>query len=887
MAEGSGTYQQPEPKQEETLNLSKEQGQQLQDASFRDQLNDAYSNDLSNQYSVDEIKQKYASGEIPQESKDAVVMALQKRSNKATTVEGMINNAVGSMIGNVEGAGEVTKGIGEGFGALWNEGRNIVTGNPDNDGPVAGLLNTLGAATRELAVMTSGIAEEPNSADALRTILENRKATLNPDQYAQQLAIVNHVADVEKRIFQAKGDNAFAPPIAAGIGGMVGTPLGDTYMGGPQTAAPLPEGVSPMDWKSTIDLLNEDKAQSISQFDPNYAQYRQEQATNNVMAGGQTFVHGAEDLIGRGGNAIVRSIPGGSTAMDLVNRVKTPDEWSSELDNAKQFAQEGAAISKGGKPEYLPYQLPSDYKPDPQKIGAVADTIPLVLQALIPVPADEIASMLTKGFLGFGYKAVEALAVKGGVKAAAIGSKYGLYEALSSIGDASYIAATTGNMGAALGRIGAGIGTPLVSYLGGKTLSAGGKAISNLLAKTASDSWATQGVLPNLIRRGIQTPIAATAGAVPYAAMMGGTPEQFGQNVATMAGLGLAGRALPELGGAARNILFDQLHNGANWGAKGNAVPYADYGTDKAADAQSKAAISAAPQWQQNLVNGVRNFFGDRAQIHVVPTGQAWTDTMAKDAPNSDGVSARGFYVPQSNPGRIYIRSDSIPQALGWESGRLLHELMPDPIRTQFNSAAAAAMGPDKMNSTTQQYFANALGGNPAAHPTFDQLPTDEDVRNVTSGPVGIPFFSGTSNPACLAKATTLAMQQALGLFGCFAKGSSVMIPPGFTFGTMGRNFFRDSGFRNWDFSVSKNWKLGERVTAQFRAEFFNILNHPNFANPFGGQNGFGTGGFNDPSTAGAGIFGCGCATPDKAAANPVIGSGGPRATQFGLKFLF
>jgi outer membrane receptor protein involved in Fe transport len=156
-----------------------------------------------------------------------------------------------------------------------------------------------------------------------------------------------------------------------------------------------------------------------------------------------------------------------------------------------------------------------------------------------------------------------------------------------------------------------------------------------------------------------------------------------------------------------------------------------------------------------------------------------------------------------------------------------------------------------------------------------------------TSGPVGIPFFSGTSNPACLAKATTLAMQQALGLFGCFAKGSSVMIPPGFTFGTMGRNFFRDSGFRNWDFSVSKNWKLGERVTAQFRAEFFNILNHPNFANPFGGQNGFGTGGFNDPSTAGAGIFGCGCATPDKAAANPVIGSGGPRATQFGLKFLF
>jgi hypothetical protein len=157
-----------------------------------------------------------------------------------------------------------------------------------------------------------------------------------------------------------------------------------------------------------------------------------------------------------------------------------------------------------------------------------------------------------------------------------------------------------------------------------------------------------------------------------------------------------------------------------------------------------------------------------------------------------------------------------------------------------------------------------------------------------TSGPVGVPFFSGATNPACAAKATTPAMQASLGLFGCFAKGRSVMIPPALgTFGTMGRNLFRDSGFRNWDFSVAKNWKLGERLTAQFRAELFNILNHPNFANPFGGQNGFGTGGFNDPSTGGAGVFGCGCATPDKAAANPVLGSGGPRATQFGLKFIF
>jgi len=59
------------------------------------------------------------------------------------------------------------------------------------------------------------------------------------------------------------------------------------------------------------------------------------------------------------------------------------------------------------------------------------------------------------------------------------------------------------------------------------------------------------------------------------------------------------------------------------------------------------------------------------------------------------------------------------------------------------------------------------------------------------------------------------------------------MIPPALgTFGTMGRNLFRGPKFYNWDFSLVKDTRLTERVRVQFRAEFFNILNHPQFANP-------------------------------------------------------
>ncbi len=156
------------------------------------------------------------------------------------------------------------------------------------------------------------------------------------------------------------------------------------------------------------------------------------------------------------------------------------------------------------------------------------------------------------------------------------------------------------------------------------------------------------------------------------------------------------------------------------------------------------------------------------------------------------------------------------------------------------------------------------------------------------SGPTAIPFFPGASNATCAAQALAVdggtpgASTASLSSFGCYAKGNSIMIPPPLgQFGNMPRNLFPDSGFRNFDLSLAKNWHFGEKLRAQFRAEFFNILNHPNFANPYGGQNGFG---LNDPSVQ---PFGCGCATPDVAAANPVIGSGGSRAVQLGLKFTF
>jgi len=119
---------------------------------------------------------------------------------------------------------------------------------------------------------------------------------------------------------------------------------------------------------------------------------------------------------------------------------------------------------------------------------------------------------------------------------------------------------------------------------------------------------------------------------------------------------------------------------------------------------------------------------------------------------------------------------------------------------------------------------------------------------------------------------------------GCFVSGNSVMVPPAAnTFGTMGRNIFRDNGFKDWDFSIFKTFTFKERFGAQFRFELFNVLNHPIIANPNGASNGGNSG---DDAAGGLG-FGCGCSTPDVVAGNPIIGSGGARAMQLGLKLTF
>jgi Carboxypeptidase regulatory-like domain len=80
-------------------------------------------------------------------------------------------------------------------------------------------------------------------------------------------------------------------------------------------------------------------------------------------------------------------------------------------------------------------------------------------------------------------------------------------------------------------------------------------------------------------------------------------------------------------------------------------------------------------------------------------------------------------------------------------------------------------------------------------------------------------------------------------------------------FGSAGRNIAEGPGYSNWDFSAFKNLRVTEEKEFQFRAEFFNVLNHTNFRLP--------------DSDINSSTF------------NQILAAQDPRLIQFALKFLF
>jgi hypothetical protein len=95
-----------------------------------------------------------------------------------------------------------------------------------------------------------------------------------------------------------------------------------------------------------------------------------------------------------------------------------------------------------------------------------------------------------------------------------------------------------------------------------------------------------------------------------------------------------------------------------------------------------------------------------------------------------------------------------------------------------------------------------------------------------------------------------------------FFNTAAFAIPPPYTFGNAGRNILIGPGLNNFAVALLKQFRFSTSRTLQFRTEFFNLFNHPNFKLP----EAF----IDNPATFGR-----------------ILSAGPARQIQFGLKFLF
>jgi hypothetical protein len=101
--------------------------------------------------------------------------------------------------------------------------------------------------------------------------------------------------------------------------------------------------------------------------------------------------------------------------------------------------------------------------------------------------------------------------------------------------------------------------------------------------------------------------------------------------------------------------------------------------------------------------------------------------------------------------------------------------------------------------------------------------------------------------------------------------------------GDLGRNSIRAFGLTQWDFAVHRDFPIREGLKLQFRAEMFNVVNHPNFA-PFNSDFNVGDPYFGQ-STEMLGQYLGGVS--GNGGFNALYNLGGPRSIQLALKLIF
>lgn len=298
--------------------------------------------------------------------------------------------------------------------------------------------------------------------------------------------------------------------------------------------------------------------------------------------------------------------------------------------------------------------------------------------------------------------------------------------------------------------------------------------------------------------------------------------------------------------------------------------------------------------------------FSEKQSLSLTYVGQAGRNLLSQEGINTPNANFAGYFIltrngAQSNYDALQVQfrrpmSSRVQALLNYTWSHSLDDSSDDILPTRLSNGISESTNYASSSFDVRHSFSAAVtfaipgtGRQPLAFVTKDwSLDAVVVVRS------GFPFsLLAVTVPPLITGNPTLSPRpdripgEPLWIPDRSAGGGRSVNPSAFSNppvgqeGTERRNDIPGFGLTQVDLSLGRKFSLSDAVKLQFRADAFNVLNHPNFANPLGFY--FGTlpivTYLQSPSmlNAGTGLGGL----------NPLFQEGGPRSLQLSLKLVF
>jgi len=308
-------------------------------------------------------------------------------------------------------------------------------------------------------------------------------------------------------------------------------------------------------------------------------------------------------------------------------------------------------------------------------------------------------------------------------------------------------------------------------------------------------------------------------------------PYSMQWNVALEKAIGSADAvSVTYLGQVGRRLLFGEQSSQSTAEVRGKMLTTVNAGTS------DYNALQV--QWKHRLSHGL--------QVLANYTYSHSVDTASSD--NTESLALTQVNLAQERGNSDFDVRQNFSSAVTFAlPGGSVHGWLGQVVRGWSVDGLVEVRSSLPVNVTTQQVLID---------PTVSQ-PTRPDLRP------GVPIYLSTPS----------------------APGGWVLNPNAFVLpstprqGSLGRNSIHGFGFTQMDTSLARRFRLHESLWLQFRVDAFNVLNHPNFADPIANFDsplfGKSTSMLNNALGSAVGGF------------NPLFQQGGPRSLQLSLKLQF